>query len=61
MFIEILFKKLFFKGGVLIYAEHCIYTRTQTHKWVELKSADAKSILLVATLIGGIFFAHNYL
>ncbi len=24
MFIEILFKMLLFKGGVLIYAEHCI-------------------------------------
>ncbi len=26
MFIEILFKMLLFKGGVLIYAEHCTYT-----------------------------------
>ncbi len=26
MFIEILFEMLLFKGGVLIYAEHCIYT-----------------------------------
>ncbi len=25
MFIEIFFKMLLFKGGVLIYAEHCIY------------------------------------
>ncbi len=25
MFIEILLKNLLFKGGVLIYAEHCIY------------------------------------
>ncbi len=25
MFIEILYKMLLFKGGVLIYAEHCIY------------------------------------
>ncbi len=25
MFIEILFKMLLFKGGVLIYAEHCVY------------------------------------
>ncbi len=25
MFIEILFKIVLFKGGVLIYAEHCIY------------------------------------
>ncbi len=25
MFTEILFKILLFKGGVLIYAEHCIY------------------------------------
>ncbi len=25
MFIEILFKMLLFKGGVLIFAEHCIY------------------------------------
>ncbi len=28
VFIEILFKILLFKGGVLIYAEHCIYTNT---------------------------------
>ncbi len=28
VFIEILFKILLFKGGVLIYAEHCIYTYT---------------------------------
>ncbi len=26
VFIEILFKIVLFKGGVLIYAEHCIYT-----------------------------------
>ncbi len=25
MFIEILFKMLLFKGGILIYTEHCIY------------------------------------
>ncbi len=25
VFIEILFKILLFKGGVLIYAEHCVY------------------------------------
>ncbi len=25
MFIEILFKIVLFKGGVFIYAEHCIY------------------------------------
>ncbi len=25
MFIEILFKIVLFKGGVLIYAEHCMY------------------------------------
>ncbi len=29
VFIEILFKILLFKGGVLIYAEHCIY-----HKYI---------------------------
>ncbi len=28
VFIEILFKMLLFKGGVLIYAEHCIYIYT---------------------------------
>ncbi len=26
VFIEILFKILLFKGGVLIYAEHCMFT-----------------------------------
>ncbi len=25
MFIELLFKIVLFKGGVLIYAEHCVY------------------------------------
>ncbi len=29
VFIEILFKMLLFKGGVLIYAEHCIYNYTK--------------------------------
>ncbi len=29
MFIEILFKMFLFKGGVLIYAEHCIYNYLQ--------------------------------
>ncbi len=28
VFIEILFKMLLFKGGVLIYAEHCITKQT---------------------------------
>ncbi len=31
VFIEILFKMLLFKGGVLIYAEHCIYIYTQNN------------------------------
>ncbi len=31
MFIEILFKMLLFKGGVLIYAEHCIYWALINH------------------------------
>ncbi len=30
MFIEILFKMLLFKGGVLIYAEHCVCIYTHT-------------------------------
>ncbi len=30
MFIEILFKILLFKGGVLTYTEHCIYMRGGT-------------------------------
>ncbi len=30
VFIEILFKMLLFKGGVLIYAEHCIYIYIHT-------------------------------
>ncbi len=34
MFIEILFKMLLFKGGVLIYAEHCIYTHTHIHIYI---------------------------
>ncbi len=31
MLIEILFKMLFFKGGVLIYAEHCISVSVQVN------------------------------
>ncbi len=34
MFIEILFKMLLFKGGVLIYAEHCIYIYTHTYIYI---------------------------
>ncbi len=34
MFIEILFKMLLFKGGVLIYAEHCIYIYTYTYIYI---------------------------
>ncbi len=30
MLIEILFKMLLFKGGVLIYAEHCVYIYIHT-------------------------------
>ncbi len=30
MFIEILFKMLLFKGGVLTYAEHCTSTENAT-------------------------------
>ncbi len=33
MFIEILFKILLFKGGVLIYAEHCIYIYIYALLW----------------------------
>ncbi len=32
VFIEILFKILLFKGGVLIYAEHCIYMKSSFPK-----------------------------
>ncbi len=34
MFIEILFKMLLFKGGVLIYAEHCIYIYIYIYMYV---------------------------
>ncbi len=36
MFIEILFKMLLFKGGVLIYAEHCIYIYIYIYKLILL-------------------------
>ncbi len=34
MFIEILFKMLLFKGGVLIYAEHCVYIYIYIHNTI---------------------------
>ncbi len=40
MFIEILFKILLFKGGVLIYAEHCTYKFTFSIVAVQAKKFD---------------------
>ncbi len=37
MFIEILFKMLLFKGGVLIYAEHCMVGTSAFNLWFEAK------------------------
>ncbi len=37
MFIKILFKMLLFKGGVLIYAEHCIFTFIYIYIYIYMK------------------------
>ncbi len=46
MFIEILFKMLLFKGGVLIYAEHCIYIFIYIQKKILWKSITTISYLV---------------
>ncbi len=44
MFIEILFKMLLFKGGVLIYAEHCIYIYIYIYIYILLFSLTKTSL-----------------
>ncbi len=60
VFIEILFKMLLFKGGVLIYAEHCIYIYiyiyiythiyTYTYIFTAVKTLGINYILLLIFL-----------
>ncbi len=47
MFIEILFKMLLFKGGVLIYAEHCIYIYIYIRAFNRLKYLIAVNHMIV--------------
>ncbi len=35
MFIEILFKMFLFKGGVLLYAEHCIWMHMGAYECID--------------------------
>ncbi len=42
MFIEILFKMLLFKGGVLIYAEHCIYIYIYIYIYIGILISSAE-------------------
>ncbi len=53
MFIEILFKIELFKGGVLIYAEHCIYiyTHTQRNRLLHFKKKVTCIIVGVLSLV----------
>ncbi len=51
VFIEILFKMLLFKGGVLIYAEHCIYTVHSTNI-----GNLGKYVNMVKTNLHGLYF-----
>ncbi len=43
MFIEILFKMLLFKGGVLIYAEHCIYIASTRNEVIRMEHLNKNS------------------
>ncbi len=49
MFIEILFKILLFKGGVLIYAEHCMYPSVEalSETWYLNRSSHSLSACAV--------------
>ncbi len=49
MFIEILFKILLFKGGVLIYAEHCVYICIYIYKLKIRCQLVAKAKILLLT------------
>ncbi len=48
VFIEILFKMLLFKGGVLIYAEHCIYIKNEYKNTLSLYHIYGKRIFFRA-------------
>ncbi len=49
VFIEILFKMLLFKGGVLIYAEHCIYIykTSMDYIWLSLTPSDVDVVCII--------------
>ncbi len=47
MFIEILFKILLLKRGVLIYAEHCRFSRQTVKSLVSLEDIGHKYITIV--------------
>ncbi len=54
MFIEILFKIVLFKGGVLIYAEHCIYkTITFDNSILLIKKLNNNCVNKQGLVVGG--------
>ncbi len=67
MFIEILFKIVLFKGGVLIYAEHCVYIFMCGCHWFcfafSLKGLALHShnnFLLILTVVWGLFYGTKF-
>ncbi len=49
MFIEILFKIVLFKGGVLIYVDHCIYI--YIYIYIYIRAVNRLKYLIVINLM----------
>ncbi len=60
MFIEILFKMLLFKGGVLIYAEHCMYIYIYIYLYIYFYNMIMYSRLILYVLLISILY-NNYI
>ncbi len=46
MFIEILFKILLFKGGVLIYTEQCIYVYIYIYIYIYISAVKVNGLIM---------------
>ncbi len=60
MFIEILFKILLFKGGVLIYAEHCIYIYIYIYIFIIFIRGVTIQVFVLHRLVRGFQFGTHY-
>ncbi len=59
MLIEILFKMLLFKGGVLIYAEHCMCTYIYIYIYIYYNMIMYSRLILYVLLLSILY--NNYI